>query len=597
MSEPKALSAGKPVDQGELMDALAADGLIDEADARRLRYTPRSREGVARHPLNFVADQQLVSPADGRPLGIERLLGWLAERTGQPIFHIDPLRIDAAAVTAVMSFAFAKRHRILAVASTADEVVIAGAEPLVSAWEPDLARTLKRPIRRVIADPADIDRYTVEFYSLAKSVSGASGTRGVQGSTGLANFEQLVELGKLKDPDANDQHIVSIVDWLLQYAFEQRASDIHLEPRRELANVRFRIDGILHNVYQLPTPVAMAVTSRLKILGRMDLAEKRRPQDGRVKSRTPAGSEIELRLSTLPTAFGEKLVMRIFDPEVLVRSFADLGLADEDHAQWRGMVEQPHGIVLVTGPTGSGKTTTLYSTLKQLATAEVNVSTIEDPIEMVEPAFNQVQVQHGIGLDFASGVRALLRQDPDIIMIGEIRDRETAEMAVQAALTGHLVLSTLHTNDSPSAITRLLELGVPAYLIRATVLGVMAQRLLRLLCPHCKVPAAIDEEVWNRLVAPWKAKPPATVYAANGCLECRNTGYAGRQGIYEILRIDAAVQRAVRDNCDSDELRLLGMRAGMKTLRLAGARKIAAGLTTLEEVLRVAPMDSGREGA
>ena len=597
MSEPKALSAGKPVDQGELMDALAADGLIDEAVARRLRYTPRSREGVARHPLNFVADQQLVSPADGRPLGIERLLGWLAERTGQPVFHIDPLRIDAAAVTAVMSFAFAKRHRILAVASTADEVVIAGAEPLVSAWEPDLARTLKRPIRRVIADPADIDRYTVEFYSLAKSVSGASGTRGVQGSTGLANFEQLVELGKLKDPDANDQHIVSIVDWLLQYAFEQRASDIHLEPRRELANVRFRIVGILHNVYQLPTPVAMAVTSRLKILGRMDLAEKRRPQDGRVKSRTPAGSEIELRLSTLPTAFGEKLVMRIFDPEVLVRSFADLGLADEDHAQWRGMVEQPHGIVLVTGPTGSGKTTTLYSTLKQLATAEVNVSTIEDPIEMVEPAFNQVQVQHGIGLDFASGVRALLRQDPDIIMIGEIRDRETAEMAVQAALTGHLVLSTLHTNDSPSAITRLLELGVPAYLIRATVLGVMAQRLLRLLCPHCKVPAAIDEEVWNRLVAPWKAKPPATVYAANGCLECRNTGYAGRQGIYEILRIDAAVQRAVRENCDSDELRLLGMRAGMKTLRLAGARKIAAGLTTLEEVLRVAPMDSGREGA
>jgi general secretion pathway protein E len=597
MSEPQTLSAGKPIDQGELLDALAADGLIDAADARRLRYAPRTREGVARHPVNFVADQQLVSPADARPLGVERLLGWLAQRTGQAVYHIDPLRIDAAAVTAVMSFAFAKRHRILAVESTAAEVVIAGAEPLVSAWEPDLARTLKRPIRRVIADPADIERYAVEFYSLAKSVSGASGARGVQTTAGLANFEQLVELGKLKDPDANDQHIVSIVDWLLQYAFDQRASDIHLEPRRELANVRFRIDGILHGVYQLPTPVAMAVTSRLKILGRMDLAEKRRPQDGRVKSRTPAGSEIELRLSTLPTAFGEKLVMRIFDPEVLVRSFADLGLADEDHAQWRGMVEQPHGIVLVTGPTGSGKTTTLYSTLKQLATAEVNVSTIEDPIEMVEPAFNQVQVQHGIGLDFASGVRALLRQDPDIIMIGEIRDRETAEMAVQAALTGHLVLSTLHTNDSPSAITRLLELGIPSYLIRATVLGVMAQRLLRILCPHCKVPAAIDEEVWNRLVAPWKAKPPATVYAANGCLECRNTGFSGRQGIYEILRVDTAVQRAVREGCDSEELRLIGMRAGMKTLRLAGARKIAAGLTTLEEVLRVAPMDNSRDGA
>jgi general secretion pathway protein E len=596
MSERKALSPGKPIDQSELVDALAADGLIGEADARRLRYAPRARDGVTLHPVNFVAEQQLTGPSGGPPLALERLLGWLAARTGQPLYHIDPLRIDAAAVTAVMSFAFAKRHRILAVENRPDEVVIAGAEPLVNTWEADLAKTLNRPLRRVIADPAEIERYTVEFYSLARSVSGASGARGVQTSAGIANFEQLMELGRLKDPDANDQHIVNIVDWLLQYAFDQRASDIHLEPRRELANVRFRIDGILHSVYQLPMPVAMAVTSRLKILGRMNLAEKRRPQDGRVKSRTPAGSEVELRLSTLPTAFGEKMVMRIFDPEVLVRSFADLGLAEEDYARWCGMIDQPHGIVLVTGPTGSGKTTTLYSTLKQLATPDVNVCTIEDPIEMVEPAFNQVQVQHGIGLDFASGVRALLRQDPDVIMIGEIRDHETAEMAVQAALTGHLVLSTLHTNDSPSAITRLLELGVPAYLIRATVLGVMAQRLLRLLCPHCKTPTTIDPEVWNRLVAPWKARPPATVYAATGCLECRNTGYTGRQGIYEILRVDSTLARSVRDNCDTEELRAIGMRAGMQTLRLAGARKIAAGITTLEEVLRVAPPEAMREG-
>ncbi|MBK8307168.1 MAG: type II/IV secretion system protein [Gammaproteobacteria bacterium] len=596
MSERKALGAGKPIDQGELMDALVADGVISETDARRLRYAPRVRDAKARHPLNFVADQGLADTRPGgRVLDMECLLAWLGERLGQSIYHIDPLRIDAAAVTEVMSFAFARRHRILAVESNAREVVIAGAEPLVSNWEPDLARTLRRPIRRVVVDPSDIDRYTVEFYSLAKSVSGA---RGLQGpAAGLANFEQLVELGKQKDPDANDQHIVSIVDWLLQYAFEQRASDIHIEPRREQANVRFRIDGVLHHVYHLPAAVSMAVTSRLKILGRMDLAEKRRPQDGRLKTRVPSGGEVELRLSTLPTAFGEKLVMRIFDPEVLVRSFRDLGLADEDHALWTGMVEQPHGIVLVTGPTGSGKTTTLYSTLKQLATPEVNVSTIEDPIEMVEPSFNQVQVQHGIGLDFASGVRALLRQDPDVIMIGEIRDQETAEMAVQAALTGHLVLSTLHTNDSPSAITRLLELGVPAYLIRATVLGVMAQRLVRVLCPHCKVAGTIDDESWNRLVAPWKAKAPATVYSAAGCLECRNTGFAGRQGIYEILRMDAPAQAALREHCDTDELRRIGMRGGMKTLRLSGARKIAAGLTTLEEVLRVAPSEQGRDGA
>jgi len=595
MSTSMALSSGKPIDLGDLMDALAGEGLLDAADARRLRYSPRTRSGVTLHPVNQIAEWALVAPIDGRPLDLERVLAWTAQRSGQSLYHIDPLRIDVSAVTSVMSFAFARRHRILAVECRDDEVVIAGAEPLVDAWEADLARTLKRPLRRVFADPEDIDRYMVEFYSLAKSVSGAREMRGAQPGAGFANFEQLVELGKIKDPDANDQHIVSIVDWLLQYAFDQRASDIHIEPRREHANVRFRIDGILHAVYQLPASVAMAVISRLKILGRMNLAEKRRPQDGRVKSRTPAGGEIELRLSTLPTAFGEKLVMRIFDPEVLVRSFADLGLADEDYARWNAMTSQPHGIVLVTGPTGSGKTTTLYSTLKQLATSEVNVCTIEDPIEMVEPVFNQVQVQHGIGLDFASGVRALLRQDPDVIMIGEIRDHETAEMAVQAALTGHLVLSTLHTNDSPSAITRLLELDVPAYLIRATVLGVMAQRLLRLLCPRCKQEATIDDDAWNRLVAPWKAKKPATVYAPVGCLECRNTGYAGRQGIYEILPVDAAVQSVVRDDADSEELRRIGMRGGMKTLRLAGARKIAAGLTSLEEVLRVAPHEGGRQ--
>jgi general secretion pathway protein E len=595
MAGSKGLSAGKPLDQGELLDALVTDGLVTEADARRLRFTPRVRDATVRHPLEFLAAQELPDPRrPGAVLDMEALLAWLSTRIGQAVYHIDPLRIDATAVTAVMSFAFAKRHRILAVESNDSAVVIAAVEPLVSTWEADLAKTLRTPIRRVIADPADIDRYMVEFYSLAKSVSGASGARGVAPGA-IANFEQLVELGRIKDPDANDQHIVSIVDWLLQYAFESRASDIHLEPRREQCHVRFRIDGVLQQVYHLPASVAMAVTSRLKILGRMDLAEKRRPQDGRLKTKSPSGSEIELRLSTLPTAFGEKLVMRIFDPEVLVRGFKDLGLGDEDLALWNGMVEQPHGIVLVTGPTGSGKTTTLYSTLKLVATPDVNVSTIEDPIEMVEPSFNQVQVHHAIGLDFASGVRALLRQDPDIIMIGEIRDHETAEMAVQAALTGHLVLSTLHTNDSPSAISRLLELDVPAYLIRATLLGVMAQRLVRILCPHCKAPASLDEETWNRLVAPWKAKAPATTYRAVGCLECRNTGFIGRQGIYEILRLDDALHAAIRDDCDVNELRRAAIRTGMKTLRLGGARRIAAGLTTLEEVLRVAPLDQARD--
>jgi len=345
--------------------------------------------------------------------------------------------------------------------------------------------------------------------------------------------------------------------------------------------------------------VLTAMTSRIKILGRMDVVDKRRPQDGRVKTRTLDGQEVELRLSTLPTAFGEKLVMRIFDPDVLIRDFAELGFTREDHARWREMTERPNGIVLVTGPTGSGKTTTLYSTLKQLATPEVNVCTIEDPIEMVEPQFNQMQVQPAIEMGFAEGLRALMRQDPDIIMVGEIRDLETAEMAVQAALTGHLVLSTLHTNDAPSAVTRMLELGIAPYLLNATVNGVMAQRLLRTLCPHCKrkveLNRAEDGASWDALVAPWKSKRPASVYAPVGCLECRMTGYQGRIGVYETLILSGEVKELVSSGADLARIRELGYKQGMKPLRISGAMKVAAGLTTIDEVLKVAP--PVREGA
>jgi general secretion pathway protein E len=331
------------------------------------------------------------------------------------------------------------------------------------------------------------------------------------------------------------------------------------------------------------------VTSRLKILGRMDVAEKRRPQDGRVKTKSPDGQEIELRLSTLPTAFGEKMVARIFDPEVLLRSFQELGLGGDDNQRWQTMVGASNGIVLVTGPTGSGKTTTLYSTLKQLATPQVNVCTIEDPIEMVEPSFNQMQVQHQIKLSFASGVRSLLRQDPDIIMVGEVRDLETAEMAIQAALTGHLVISTLHTNDAPSAVTRLIDLGVAPYLIKATVIGVMAQRLVRTLCPHCKAPEPVDTEAWNLLTKPFKARPPPQFMKPVGCLECRDTGYLGRMGVYEIMLLTEGLRPLIKGDSDIDTLRLQGIKDGMRTLRLSGAQKVGAGLTTIAEVLRVTP--------
>ena len=570
-----------------LLDDLVAAGMLASTDMQRLTSQRRNKIETEQHPLNYIAEQQFENrQRAGHKLSIAALLSWLAECAAQPVRHIDPMKVDVREVTAVMSFAFAKRHQILALEVDDEQVVIASAQPFITAWEEDLAHALKKPIVRVVADPVDIARYSVEFYSLVSSVSGAVG--GASSSV-ISNFEQMLELGKLKDPDANDQHIVNIVDWLLQYAFDQRASDIHIEPRREQGNIRFRIDGVLCQIYELPPAVINAVTSRLKILARMDLAEKRRPQDGRIKTMSPDGVEVELRLATMPTAFGEKLVMRIFDPDVLLRSFENLGLVDDDYERWQSMTQRPNGILLVTGPTGSGKTTTLYSTLKQLATQQVNVCTIEDPIEMVEPAFNQMQVQKKIDLDFASGVRALMRQDPDIIMVGEIRDAETAEMAVQAALTGHLVISTVHTNDAPSAVSRMLELGVPAYLIRATVIGIMAQRLVRTLCEHCKTATTIDSDVWNELTQPWNVAKPNKVFKADGCLECRNTGYYGRQGLYEILPLSRDLSQLVVDDLNLDELRQCGMREGMRTLRLAGAKKIAAGYTTPEEVLRVTP--------
>nr|WP_254621510.1 type II/IV secretion system protein [Stutzerimonas stutzeri] len=577
------------LDLNDLLRDLVAQGRLRQETAEQCLALRRSAANGQQHPLEFLGAQQLDDLArPGKKLDLETLTVWLAEQAGQPYLRIDPLKINVAAVTPLMSYAFAQRHKILAVAVDSSAVTIASSQPFVKSWEANLTHVLKRPIKRVVANPVDLQRFTVEFYRLAKSVSGA--TANDQKVSGAGNFEQLLNLGASdQEPDANDSHIVNIVDWLFQYAFDQRASDIHIEPRREQGTVRFRIDGVLHNVYQFPPQVAMAVVSRLKTLGRMNVAEKRKPQDGRVKTKTPDGGEVELRLSTLPTAFGEKMVMRIFDPEVLLKGFDQLGFSAEDLRRWQSMTGQPNGIILVTGPTGSGKTTTLYTTLKQLATPEVNVCTIEDPIEMIEGAFNQMQVQHNIDLTFASGVRALMRQDPDIIMVGEIRDLETAEMAIQAALTGHLVLSTLHTNDAPSAITRLLELGVPHYLLRATLLGVMAQRLVRTLCPHCKAPVQLDPDDWQALTKPWNAPLPGNAHQAVGCIECRDTGYRGRAGVYEIMLLNDAIKPLITADTDLIALRRQAFKDGMHSLRLSGAQKIAAGLTTLEEVLRVTP--------
>ncbi len=578
----------------QLLDLLKKANWISEEQFQASRIHLR-QVNPKLHPIEQVADLSLTRHDDHRSIIDEELLTqFVAKLYKLPYEKIDPLKIDVDGVTRVMSLAYAQRHNILVihVDKDAEVVKVAVMYPEDLSWRESLEQVLRMKIVPVMGNPALIKRYQREFYLLSASVKGANDIK-LQKDNTVTNLEQLIELKGAEEADANDQHIVQIVDWLLQYAFKERASDIHIEPRREVGRIRFRIDGVLHKVYELPISITHAVISRLKILGRMDLAERRKPLDGRVKTKSPDGSEIELRLSTLPTAFGEKFVGRIFDPTVLTRNFDELGLEPETEATWRDMISQPTGIVLLTGPTGSGKTTTLYTSLKLLATPEVNICTIEDPIEMVDPNLNQMQVHHDIDLDFAAGVRALLRQDPDIIMIGEIRDKETAQMAVQAALTGHLVISTLHTNDAPSAMTRLIEIGVEPYLLNATMLGVMAQRLVRTLCKFCKEEVSTDPLAWKAMVGENQKVPmPEKIYHPVGCDRCRHTGYQGRQGIYELLKVTDDLKTLVYEGAQIRQLRKQGIADGMNLLRVSGAYKVAAGVTTIDEVLRVAPRDT-----
>ncbi len=575
-----------PLDWHLLVSWLAADGVITAAEAQRTVVRCSAGQS-AQPPLQRLSVVGMTRASDGGVLTLDALTEWLAGHLHMEFVRIDPLKVDVGRVAEAMSATYAQRHKVLPVQVGPTEVVVATAEPGLLDWIPEVERQTRRSVRLVIANPLDIQRYTGEFYALAKSVQVA-----VKANSGSqASFEQLVELGRSnRQLDANDQGVVQVVDWLWQYAFDQRASDIHLEPRREKGVIRFRIDGVLHPVYQLPVGVLGAMTARIKLLGRMDVVEKRRPQDGRIKTKNPRGDEVEMRLATLPTAFGEKMVMRIFDPDTTVKGLDALGFSAHDARRWEALVKRPHGIILVTGPTGSGKTTTLYATLKRLATEEVNVNTIEDPIEMIEPAFNQTQVQAHLDFDFAQGLRALMRQDPDIIMVGEIRDLPTADMAVQAALTGHLVFSTLHTNDAPSAIMRLMELGVPPYLINATVLGVLGQRLVRTLCPVCKLPdpeatrTALDE-----VIKPWQANGSYAPFKPVGCVDCRMTGFKGRTGLYELMLTTEAFKDKVTREPGMEALRRQAVADGMRPLRVAGALRVAEGQTTLDEVLACTP--------
>lgn len=573
---------------GDALRMMVNDGILDKTQAEKL-YKDRKLDSSNLHPIVVIGEQKWKNlKAPHNALTVEWLSTWLASHAGLDYFHIDPLKLDFGSAAQIVSKGYAERLKIMPIAVKDGIAIIATTEPFNTDWIADLERVLKMKIKLVFANPLEVSRYLPEMYTLANSMQAANLAKAGQ-IVGVQNFEQLVELGKDKNLDANEQHVVNIVDWLFKYAFEQRASDIHLEPRRNMGMMRFRIDGVLHQVYQLPSNIMNAITSRIKLLGRMDMVEKRRPQDGRIKTLSAEGQEIELRLSTMPTAFGEKLVMRIFSPDISGKDFLSLGFSQLQSDKWNTWTKAPNGIILVTGPTGSGKTTTLYSTLKLLATPEVNVCTVEEPIEMVEPAFNQMQVQTNIGLGFADGIRTLMRQDPDIIMVGEIRDLETADMAIQAALTGHLVLSTLHTNDAPSAITRLLDLGVPSYLIHSTVLGIMAQRLVRTLCAHCKSPEPIEQSQWDALIGTFKLPKPAHIYKPVGCLECRNTGFRGRSGIYEMLTITPALRKLITPETNLAKLTQLAQQEGMQPLVINGAEKVAAGLTTIEELLKVAP--------
>ena len=592
---PAASPAPRPLGRLELRQLLKwlrDDGALSVADADQLaRRFGASASSL--HPLMRLGGAGLVDARQGQALTTESLTAWLGQRFGLPVLRIDPLKVDASRVAEVMSQAYAESRRALPLQYGASSITIATCEPFDVAWLPEIEAHTRRSVKLVVAAPDEIARYTAEFYALAQSVRVARKSN--EGMGPQHGFEQLVDLKSRDNLDANDQGVVQLVDWLWQYAFEQRASDIHLEPRRDMGAVRFRIDGVLHTVHQVPAMVMAAMTARIKLLGRMDVIERRRPQDGRIKTRRPdstpgGGSEVEMRLSTLPTAFGEKVVMRIFDPGTADKPFDALGFAPDEARRWQELIEHPHGIILVTGPTGSGKTTTLYSTLKKLATEEVNVCTVEDPIEMIEPAFNQTQVQPALDLGFADGLRALMRQDPDIIMVGEIRDLATAEMAIQASLTGHLVFSTLHTNDAPSAITRLVDLGVPPYLISATVIGVLAQRLTRSLCPQCKQPdAGITPAALAELAQPWSLAVAPRPHKAVGCPACRGTGYRGRAALYELMLMSEPARAAVHPHLDDNRLRRQAAQEGMLPLRIAGLAKVAEGLTTLEEVLRCTP--------
>ncbi len=574
-------------------DVLLRQGLINHQQAEQVKKEAkllptrmRSARAYEQRAVAYELIERLHFPnqKDGGVVGEQEIALAIAADAGLDHVRIDTLSLSADLMESKTSRPFAKRHRMIPVDMVDGRLRVACANPFDIEGLDSFRRIAGREIDLVVASEPDILKAINEFYGLRHSVKRAE--RELTKGFDLGNLEQLVRMKSEAEIESSDQHIVNAVEFMLQHAFDTRASDIHIEPKRDSSLIRFRIDGVLHDIQKMPKIVHQAVVSRVKTMSRLDIAEKRRPQDGRVKT-SRGGREVELRVASLPVAFGEKVVMRIFDPDVLLQDLAGLGFYAEELAMFNDFISRPHGIILVTGPTGSGKTTTLYSALKQIASRELNVTTIEDPIEMVYDEFNQTAVQTKVGISFAAALRHILRQDPDIIMVGEIRDQETAQYATQAALTGHLVLSTLHTNDASSSISRLVDLGVERFLISSTLIGAMAQRLVRRICGRCTGERHLDPEeaAMLRLTVPEGKR--IKVHEGQGCFECRGTGYMGRTGIFEILPVDDAIKHLVVNGSDAPEIKREAVKNGMRTLRQSALRKLAEGITTFEEVVRV----------
>jgi general secretion pathway protein E len=594
---PLAARQSREITVSYLGELLFNAGFIDERQRADVETADRQHRVSTRTATKLRADED-VSPfkvlagmnltdASGSGTRIDDFLlaRLIAEDAHLPFFKIDPLRLDVQMVESRISRPFARKHKMVPVAIRDGKLVVAVVNPFDTLAIESYRPMAKAELDLVVAAESDVMGVINEQYGFRASVTKAERDLS-KGAIDLGNLEQYIKLKSGAEIEASDAHIVNAVDFLLQHAYDSRASDIHIEPKREHANIRFRIDGVLHEIQRVPKLVNLAITSRLKTMCRMDIAEKRRPQDGRIKTEHN-GQEIELRVSTLPTAFGEKMVMRIFDPEVMIKELGGLGFYEDELRTFADWIKRPHGIILVTGPTGSGKTVTLYSALKSLASPEINITTIEDPIEMVHDEFNQTSVQNKVGITFASALRTILRQDPDIIMVGEIRDGETAQNAVQAALTGHLVFSTLHTNDASTSVTRLVDLGIQPFLISSTLIGAMAQRLVRRICEDCKTnrPLTVEEAAMLNLQAPSGKR--IIVKEGAGCIRCRNTGYYGRTGIFEILPVDNAIRDLVERGEDFLKIKDMAIKRGMRTLRQSALRKLAEGVTSFEEVVRV----------